>query len=556
MKKFYILTSFFFYLVNVSAQGILWQKDIQSSTQDFLSTMSTTLDRQIVLSGSAIQKSKLSGVSSSSTVSTNVGYDYRLLKLSQDGNILWDKYFGGSRHDYLVSSTTTIEGGFLLAGTSYSNKSLDKRDNNIGGSDVWLIRLNEDGEELWQKTLGTKNNDEAAAVVQSIDEGFFVAGNINSNKNLFGSKDVFISKLDATGKLTNTTILGGNGLDEVQEMSATPDGGSILLMYSTSGKAQNKIFSALETNQGNSEIKAVDLLASPKGETEAKTLIGKTEENFGEGDYWIVKLDKNANIEWQKTYGGSADDRPKTITFTDKGYLIGGESRSNSSGNKRENIEEGTDLWIISLDKNGNELWQKTYSFGNRDVLMSANVIRKTNKDNFSEDKGFLLGGYTQAQGKIKTDDEKFWMLYIDSEGKEEWRKHVEGKSKKKEERLVSAKLQNDGTFLLVGTSAEELGQENWKILKLGDKDLDHLIEKRDIRIYPNPIDDYCYVEIGFEFKGEGEITLHDMSGRQLQSFKTKQKVTKINTSGLLQGIYVVTAKTEKKVVNTKIVKK
>ena len=556
MKKLYIAVSFFFGVLNVSAQETLWQKDIQSSTQDFLSTMSITLDRQIVLSGSAIQKSKLSGVSSSGAASTNAGYDYRLLKLSQDGNILWDKHFGGSKHDYLVSTTTTREGGFLLAGTSYSNQSLNKKGNNIGGSDIWLIRLNEDGEELWQKTLGTKNNDEAAAVIQSIDEGFFIAGNINSNKNLFGSKDVFVSKLDKTGKLINTTILGGNASDEVQEMIATPDGGSILLMYSTSGKTQNKIFNTLKTDQANTENKAIDLLASPKGEIEAKILIGKTEENFGEGDYWIVKLDKNANVEWQKSYGGSADDHPKTIAFTDKGYLIGGESRSNSSGNKRENIEEGTDLWMISLDKNGTELWQKSYSFGNRDVLMSTNVIRKTNKDNFSEDQGFLLGGYTQAEGKIKTDDEKFWMLYIDTSGKEEWRKHIEGKSKKKEERLVSAKLQNDGTFLLAGTSAEELGQENWKILKLGDKDLDNLLEKQDIRIYPNPVDDYCYVEIGFEFSGEAAIALHDMSGRQVQNLKTKHQVTKINVSTLPQGIYIVTAKTENKIMNTKIVKK
>ncbi|QOW10091.1 T9SS type A sorting domain-containing protein [Kaistella flava (ex Peng et al. 2021)] len=558
MTKIYIAILYLFGIFSVCAQGTktLWQKDIKSSTQDFLSTMSITLDRQIVLSGSAIQKSKLSGVSTGGATSTNGGYDYRLLKLSQEGNILWDKHFGGSKHDYLVSTTTTREGGFLLTGTSYSNQSLDKKDNNIGGSDVWLIRLNEDGEELWQKTLGTKNNDEAAAVTQSLDEGFFVAGNINSNKNLFGSKDVFISKLDKTGKLINTTILGGNALDEVQEMIATPDGGSVLLMYSTTGKTENKTFITLETDQANSENKAVDLLTSLKGEIEAKTLIGKTEENFGEGDYWIVKLDKNANVEWQKTYGGSADDHPKTIAFTDKGYLIGGESRSNSSGNKRENIEEGTDLWLISLDKNGDELWQKTYSFGNRDVLMSANVIRKTNKDNFSEDKGFLLGGYTQAEGKIQTDDEKFWMLYINAEGKEEWRKHVEGKSKKKEERLVSAKLQTDGTFLLAGTSAEELGQENWKIIKLGDKDLDNLIEKQEIRIYPNPVDDYCYVEIGFELTGEAEIILHDMSGRQVQTTKTKNKVTKVNTSNLPQGIYVVSATTGNRSVNAKIIKK
>ena len=99
--------------------------------------------------------------------------------------------------------------------------------------------------------------------------------------------------------------------------------------------------------------------------------MGKTEENFGEGDYWIVKLDKNANIEWQKTYGGSADDHPKTIAFTEKGYLIGGESRSNSSGNKRENIKEGTDLWLISLDNNGDELWQKTPIFEYQYTLFS-----------------------------------------------------------------------------------------------------------------------------------------------------------------------------------------
>ena len=378
MEKFYIGVSFFFGVLAVSAQQTLWQKDIESSMQDFLSTMSTTLDGQIVLSGSVIQKSKISGVNSSGATSSNAGYDYRLLKLSQEGIILWDKHFGGSKHDYLVSTTTTREGGFLLTGTSYSNQSLDKKDNNIGGADVWLIRLNEDGEELWQKTLGTKNNDEAAAVTQSLDEGFFVAGNINSNKNLFGSKDVFISKLDKTGKLINTTILGGNALDEVQEMVATPDGGSILLMYSTSGKTENNTFNRLKTDEANAENKAVDLLASLKPTTDNQqptTIFGKTEDNFGEGDYWIVKLDKNANVEWQKTYGGSADDHPKTIAFTDKGYLIGGESRSNSSGNKRENIEKGTDLWLISLDKNGNELWQKTYSFGNWDVLMSANVI-------------------------------------------------------------------------------------------------------------------------------------------------------------------------------------
>lgn len=568
MKNISIGVFFLFGMLQTQAQETktLWQKDIPSSTQDFLTTMTSTIDRQILLSGSSIN-AKSQQVSTDNQ-QPNKGYDYHIIKLDQQGNKVWDKYFGGTKHDYLMSSIATQEGGFLLTGTSFSNQSGDKKENNLGGSDVWIVRLNENGEELWQKTLGTKNNDEASATIQSTDEGFFVAGNINSSQNLFGSKDLFISKLNKDGKLINTTVLGGKGLDEIQETVATKDGGALMIAYSTSGKTENKTLKTLETDTQHSENKAIDILSSLKASTNAQnpstdnsqpsTLFGKSEDGFGAGDYWVIKLDKNANVEWQKTYGGNEDDRPKTIALTEKGYLIGGESRSNSSGNKRENIKEGTDLWLISLDGKGNELWQKNYSFGNRDVLMSTNVIRKTNKDNFSEDRGFLLGGYTQAEGKIASDDEKFWMLYIDVNGKEEWRKHVEGKSKKKEERLVSAKLQSDGTFLLAGTSAEELGQENWKILKLGDKDLDDLIEKQEIRIYPNPVEDYCYVEIGFpmQYNEEAQIFLHDMSGRQMQMIKTKNKVTKINTAGLPQGVYVVTAATPSKSVNTKIVKK
>ncbi len=583
MKHFYIAISFFLGILPFSAQETktLWQKDIQSSTQDFLTTMTSTIDRQILLSGSSINTK--SRQLSTDSQQTNKDYDYHVLKLDQQGSKVWEKYFGGTRHDYLMSSVSTQEGGFLLAGTSFSNQSGDKKENNLGGSDVWLVKLNENGDEEWQKTIGTKSNDEASSVVQAVDEGFFVAGDINNNKNLFGSADVFVSKLDKAGNLIHTIILGGNGMDEVQEMIATPDGGSLILIYSNSGKTENTFFqlgsesgrnsanpSQIANTGGKSasekENYAADLFSSLKFESGSESqsqaqLIGKTEDHFGEGDCWIVKLDKDAQVEWQKTYGGSGDDHPKTIAFTDKGYLIGGESRSNSSGNKKENIQEGTDLWLISLDKEGNEIWQKSYNFGNRDVLMSMDVIRKTNKENYSEDKGFLLGGYTQAEEKVKPDDEKFWMLYIDPSGKEEWRKYVEGKSKKKEERLVSAKLQNDGTFLLAGTSADRLGDENWKIVKLGDKDLDQLIEKQDIRIYPNPVDDYCYVEIGQSMfndskNEEAEIFLHDMSGRQIQSIKTKNQITKINTAALPQGVYIVTASVESKNANAKIVKK
>jgi hypothetical protein len=91
--------------------------------------------------------------------------------------------------------------------------------------------------------------------------------------------------------------------------------------------------------------------------------------------------------------------------------------------------------------------------------------------------------------------------------------------------------------------------------VKLGDKQIDQLIVKQDIKIYPNPVSDYAYVEIGFDFK-DADITLYDMGGRQLQSLKTKNKVTKINTQALIQGAYLVVVKTnENKTANAKIIK-
>lgn len=531
------------------AQKVSWQREIPSSTQDFLTAMTSTIDRQILLSGSSIQSKKPASIGNNQ----NAGYDYHIIKLDQQGQHVWEKYFGGTRHDYLTSSIATQEGGILLAGTSFSNQSGDKKENNLGGSDAWLIRLNENGEELWQKTLGTKSNDEASAVVQSTDLGFFVAGNINDNKKLFGSKDVFISKLDRDGKLIQTTILGGKSLEEVADMTPTPDGGAVVLIYSSS---PNILSPALSKGEGANYSEKGEL--AEIGNLSPATLNPKLETHYGEGDYFVVKLDKNSKIEWQKTYGGTGDDRPKSIAFTDSGYLISGESRSNSSGNKKENVKDGTDIWVLNLDKSGNEIWQKSYNFGNRDVAMSLDVIRKTNKDNYSEDGGFLLGGYTQAEGKVRKDDEKFWMLYIDNTGKEEWRKYVEGKEKKNEERLVSAKLQSDGSYLLAGTTADQLGEENWKIVKLGDKQLDDLVENKDIRTYPNPVGEYAYVEIGLEFD-VADIYVYDMTGKQVHTLKTNNKITKINTAKLPQGVYVVKVNIptqENKKLTAKIVKK
>ncbi|MBP1167892.1 hypothetical protein JOE44_004776 [Chryseobacterium sp. PvR013] len=544
MKKIYLSALTLCTILEISAQDILWQKDFRSGTQNFLSQITTTIDQQYLITGSSIQSGSEERKSGSKQ---NNGYDFHLVKLNQQGQEVWEKYFSGQNHDYLSATVTTQDGGFLLAGTSYSGKGLDKKEDSKGGSDIWLIRINEFGDQIWQKTIGSPADEEARAVIQTTDLGFFVAGNVQNSSKGYGSKDVLITKLDKDGKEFSQLILGGKGLDEVEKMIPTKDGGALLGIYSRSSEVR------VSGSEKDSGVRGAGS-ASNVQNSNPVSRNSKQIENFGEGDYWIVKLDKNGKVEWEKNFGGKGDDHIRTLALASNGFIIGGESRSERSGNKTVGIEEGTDLWLIALNERGDEQWQKSYNLGNRDILMGMSVIHSADD---KSSKGILLGGYTQAEGRIQTDDETFWMLYLDQNGTEQWRKHVKGESRKKEERLSDLKLNRDGSIVLAGTSAEELGKENWKIIKLGDKQVDQLIEKYDIKIYPNPVSDYAYVEIGFNDFKEADILLYDISGRQIQSIKTKNRVTKINTQALVQGAYLVTVKTDTdKTASAKLIKK
>jgi len=577
MKKLYISLGILI-LSHSYAQKVSWQKDVESGTQDFLSGLAVTIDGQYLVSGSSIQKNQNPAAGSSQ----NKGYDYHILKLDQQGQTVWEKYFSGNQHDYLSSTASTQEGGFLLAGTSYSSLAIDKKEKSNGSSDMWIIKVNENGEEEWQKTIGTRYSEEARSVIQTLDKGFVVVGSTNHPKLGYGSKDVMVVKLDKAGKVISQLVLGGKGLDEVEKVIPTNDGGVLMGIYSRSGvyegQAKSKVNSKdlLNLNPGSLNPNNLNSSSSSNSNTQSQStgsnhssnpnsntqnnsesydisFYAKAYGNYGEGDYWVVKLDKNGIVQWEKNFGGTEDDHIRTMALTETGYIIGGESRSDTSGNKTAKLEEGTDLWLLSLDQDGNEEWQKSYNFKNRDVLMSLNTIRNSN----SETKGFLIGGYTQSEGRVQKDDETFWMMYVDRNGKEVWRKYVEGKDKKNEERLVSAILNRDGSYVLAGTSAEELGKENWKIVKLLDSDVENLIENKDIQIYPNPVKDYCYVEIGLDFES-ADIYLYDMAGRIVQQLQTKNRVTKVNTSKLPQGVYIIKASIpnqQNKNLSTKIVK-
>ena len=105
MKKLYIGALMVCTTAVLYSQEVVWQKDIKSNTQDFLSQVTTTIDGQYLITGSSIQASKLSTGNKQ-----NNGYDFHLVKLNQQGEEVWEKFFVGNNHDFLSATVATQEG--------------------------------------------------------------------------------------------------------------------------------------------------------------------------------------------------------------------------------------------------------------------------------------------------------------------------------------------------------------------------------------------------------------------------------------------------------------
>src|SRR5690606_15307645 len=103
-------------------------------------------------------------------------YDYWIVKIDGDGNKIWDKTVGGNDSDRLSRVTSTSDGGFLLAGTSYSPTSGDKSEDNRGLDDYWIVKIDGDGNKIWDKTIGGNHADRLSSATSTPDGGFLLAG--------------------------------------------------------------------------------------------------------------------------------------------------------------------------------------------------------------------------------------------------------------------------------------------------------------------------------------------------------------------------------------------
>jgi hypothetical protein len=323
--------------------------------------------------------------------------DAWLLKLNADGVIEWQKAYGGAGSEYMYSIQQTSDGGYIVAGETNSSGA--------GDSDAWLLKLNENGTVQWQKTYGGAGYDYFASVRQ-IGTEYFVAGMTSSFGA--GDNDVWLLKINGDGIVTWQKTYGGTGYDYASLFQQTSDGGYIVAGGTQSFGATWMDFWLLKLD-GDLNVQwqnryggpLHDYLSSMKQVSDGGyILVGRTS-SFGTNytyDGWILKLTGNGNIEWQKTYGGAANDILISVEQTaDGGYIAAGRTDSFGSGIGG--------AWLLKLDATGVITWQRAYG-GTRDDSISS-VQQKG-------DGGYVAAGHTGSFGTGETD---IWLMTLDESG-------------------------------------------------------------------------------------------------------------------------------------------
>lgn len=325
-----------FWILKLEASGVItWEKTFNVSHFEHASDVQQTADGGYIISGSTGRD----GAGS---------FDLSVLKINSDGTYRWAKSYGGAHSDTAKTILQTADGGYIILGNTASFGS--------GSKDLWVLKLSPNGSIAWQKAYGGPDHDQANSIGKSSDGGYIIAGQTNSFGD--GDTNAWVLKLNSDGTIAWQKRYGGAGEDSSQQALQTTDSGFII---------------AGGTNSYGASLYGSDL--------------------------WILKLDAVGNVEWQKTHGRENDDTTKFLQQTiDGGFIIACDTNSFQSDLYH------SDIWIVKLNEDGTIHWQKTYG----GILYdSACAIRQT------ADEGYIILGSSNSFGVIGD----FWILKTGHDG-------------------------------------------------------------------------------------------------------------------------------------------
>jgi hypothetical protein len=413
----------------------------------------------------------------------------------------WSNSYGGVGSDSGRAIAETSDGGYIVAGKTASF--------GLENDDFWVLRLESNGNVLWEKSYGTSASEEAYSMKETSDGGYVVVGSTFSFDGT--SKDVWLLKLDDSGIVEWEKSYGGGRHDVGNSVQQTSDGGYIVgasTMSFGSGEVSGEEYCCgiwvlkLDLN-GNVEW---EKSYGPTG-TEARIPVKQTSDggyvvvglnypiSLNGGDFWVLKLDSAGNIEWEKAYG-DYEDQPSSIEQTsDGGYIVAG---------VRDDYNGNTEIWTIKLDSSGDLEWQYAFGTDSGSFGTSSTEVTQTSEG------GYILGG------RASTD---FWLFKLDSNGDVELQKTygtADGL-----DRLSSIQETSDGGFIGTGLtlSPDSESIDLW-VLKLDsegnitdcdDADLVHDAEADVTETSSSPRDTSAVIE-------ETESTVTDTSAAVMET--------------------------------------
>lgn len=407
--------------------------------------------------------------------------DIWLIKTDFDGNLLWERKYGGSNDDVASRILETTDNHYYIIGTSQSSDGDISNDPYPNSGDSWILKIDGTGNIIWDRIFGGNGTGIGRDITMngclSPDGGVVVSVCTNSIDgdvtHYFGSFDIWIYKLNGSGDHVWSTFIGGSYFDSPYVITATSDDGYLIGALT---------YPDLSTG-GNLNCQGSN----------------------GSGQASIFKIDSLGNLEWQQCYGGSEHDAISDILEIENGYLLAGFGSSSDGDLINSNYHQGyyttgtptPDIWLLMVDLTGNLIWQHCYGGTDADF---SNKIFKTNK-------GYKIFGNTHSSNGDVIDNHSWnaaysdiWMIEVDSVGNllsSQCFGHTGG-----EEIMHGVIKKTDSQYLITGMTgsthwycAEEFDITLFQITDtLVDASKDILLDKI-LNVTPNPANEFIIFE-------------------------------------------------------------
>ncbi|MEO0251951.1 MAG: PQQ-binding-like beta-propeller repeat protein [candidate division WOR-3 bacterium] len=338
----------------------------------------------------------------------------------------WQRTYGGNGIDVACSICFARGGGYIVAGYTYSYGA--------GDSDVYLLKIDENGNKVWEKTYGRNSEDKAYSICPAPGGGYVVAGytypdfNINSN--------VYLLKIDENGDKVWEKTYGGNDFDIAYSICPANDGGFMIAGYTGSLQSGNIYLIKVDKNGnklwerifGRSDWGATFSIIQASGNG---YVIASRVSTYGIVDYnfYLLKIDEHGNKVWEKTFGKSgSDDAYSICRANDGGYVVAGCTSSQGPGYH--------DVYLIKVDETGNKIWEKNYGGSDYDLAYSICP---------ANDGGYVVLGFTLSYG---SGARNVYLFKIDENGNKIWDRTFGGSNDDEAYSICQAK---GGGYVLAG---------------------------------------------------------------------------------------------------------